>query len=213
MKNKTIVFVVAHADDEWYCAGGTISKLCKNNNVVVLICAKETFVNRDTLEKVEIDPYTEIKQHFSTVTFINLGFEALDLKNCKDLNDKIKTTLYTIKPDVVFTHHFSDLHNDHVVVNGAVLIATRVLACKLYFMFSPDSTFFAAQKTFKSNTKIVISEEDMHNKLLALSAFKTELTDTGPRSIDAIIHFDSYNGISCSAKYAEIFELYNEVLL
>ncbi len=189
MKNKTILVIAAHPDDEVLGCGGIIAKFARDNEIYCLILG-EGITSRildDSASKLDLlkNNATEaqkllgIKEGFFE-SFPDNRFDEISLLN---IVKKVEEYVYKIKPDVIFTHHHSDLNIDHRITFQAVLTCCRPQPNfkhpDIYCFEIPSSTdwqILAGDNAFKPNVFIDISDT-LKIKLKALETYETEMRD------------------------------------
>lgn len=217
MKNKKILVVAAHPDDEILGCGGTISKLKKRNSIEAIFMTNGVSSrgkNKKQILRRKIACQNLFK-HLSLPKpkIFNFPDNQMDrvplLKIVKKIENKIK--LY--KPDVIFTHYSHCLNIDHKITFEAVNTACRPLnglSVKKILSFEvPSSTEWALYKgkNFQPNYFIDISSE-IKNKIDLVKFYEEELRDyPHSRSLTAIKALAIMRGVSCGVKYAEGFYL------
>ena len=217
MKNKKILVVAAHPDDEILGCGGTISKL-KNENYIEVMFMTNGVSSRGN-DKKQIQRRRKaclnLFRYLSlpAPTICNFPDNQMDkiplLKVIKKIEKKIKT----YKPDTIITHYSHCLNIDHRITFDAVTTACRPvngLSVKKILSFEiPSSTDWALfkGKNFQPNYFVDISKH-LKNKINLIKFYKEELRNyPHSRSIAAIKALASVRGVSCGVKYAEGFYL------
>ncbi len=217
-----VLVVAAHPDDEVLGCGATIAKLAAAGYEVFLAILGEGVTSRyaareqadkklilelrKTAEKVreylgakKLFPFDFPDNRFDTVPLINI---------IKTIEGLIKE----IEPQIVFTHHTSDLNIDHVITHRAVLTATRPLSgCpvnEIYAFEIPSSTewSFGQFGSFQPDTFCNI-ENTIEMKIRAMSLYETERRELPhPRSPVALKATAQRWGSVVGMQYAEAFE-------
>ncbi len=214
--------VVAHPDDEILGAGATLYKLAKEGhtvNVCILSGAANTRENRPKIKELKANIVSASKilgvKKVIIGDFPNVEFNAVPhLK----LVQMIENVLTITKAEVVFTHHPSDLDNDHLHTSQACQAAVRLFQRnnditpikEFLFLEVPSSTDWGLNKSlnpFNPNTFIEVGEESINKKLEALSQFAGVMQEyPHPRSLEAIKGLAAYRGSQSGMVYAEAFE-------
>ena len=132
-KNKNILIVVAHRDDETFGCGGTIAKYTKKNYKIFAISMTDGVSSRKNLK-----PHDALKRHKNSIEASKiLGFKWIekfsgDFKDNKMDNTNILKVIQIIEkakkfvnPELVFTHFPDDLNVDHQIVASATMTAFR----------------------------------------------------------------------------------------
>ena len=131
IKNKKVLIIVAHTDDETFGCGGLIKKLSLNNNIIRVISFTNGVGSRSNQKSLQIEERKRSSENASKV----LGFKWLAQYDYSD-NELDKASLLEIikiiekhkrkfKPNIILTHNFSDLNIDHRKVAEATLTAFR----------------------------------------------------------------------------------------
>ena len=216
------LFVVAHPDDEVLGAGGTIYALAqkgKTVNVCILSGEVKARDNRPEIEALDLDINNSLSllgvKNILKGKFPNIEFNTVPhLQLVKFIEQVIEET----KSTVIFTHHPTDLNNDHLHTSLACQAAVRlfqrrmdILPLKeLLFMEVPSATEWALNKAlqqFNPNTFIEIGEEGISKKIEALAMYKGVMRPyPHPRSKEAIQGLAAYRGGQAGMIYAESFE-------
>lgn len=127
--NNVNLIVVAHPDDEILGFGASGAKLVKQGEVVqpVILCG-----NVDVRHKRPTDEelYEDMLRANGIVGFANpvLGsFPNIRMNNVDHLDvvQYIEKQILQFKPQRIFTHHHSDLNDDHCQISRACMAASR----------------------------------------------------------------------------------------
>lgn len=226
-KNKKILIIAAHPDDEVLGCGGTIAKLKKEGNQVfclILGKGKSSRYSKEDAKNLKLKKEQSVLEAEAQKAAKILGisklffedfpdqqYDAIPLINIIKSIEKIKNQ---IKPDIVFTHHAGDLNLDHQITCRAVLTACRPLkgeAVKEIYSFEvPSSTEWGLPKKkdyFAPNFFVDISET-LPQKIKAMSFYKSELKKyPHPRSLKAIKIIAQRWGTVVGKNFVEAFEL------
>jgi LmbE family N-acetylglucosaminyl deacetylase len=217
MKNKNILIVAAHPDDEILGCGGTISKFKKDNSIEVIFMTNgisSRKVNNNQIKKRKT-AYVDLFKFLSLPEPKNFGFpdNKMDTVPLLKIVKKIEKKINEFKPNIIITHYENCLNIDHRVTFEAVMTACRPLKglCvkKILSFEIPSSTEWALfkGKNFQPNYFIDISQH-LGKKIEMIKFYKDELrTYPHSRSIKAIKSFASFRGVSSGVNYAEAFYL------
>ena len=227
LRNKKILVVVAHPDDELLGLGGTLNKLVRDYNsfVRVMILGEGLTSRSDERDKdkwnKELETHrSNIKDAQQTIGYQELSvhqiadnrFDSVDLLDIVKLVEKEKTDFI---PDYIFTHHGGDVNIDHQRTFQAVITATRPMeqeTTKGIIAFeTPSGTEWRASTDpnhFIPNIFIELSEENILAKIKAMECYKFEKRKyPHPRSPEALNIVSKKNGIQVGFHYAEAFML------
>ena len=225
LKNKRILVVVAHPDDEVIGLGSTINKLVKNHNCIVkCLILGEGITSRDKsrdtekrkkelaihqsniLSSKKIIGYQEI----ATYNFPDNRFDTVPLL---DIVKVIENEKILFSPDIIFTHHGGDLNIDHQLTYESVITATRPLKNESVISIITFETFSGTEwqasidpRIYRPNFFIEISNEELEIKKQAMDCYKFEKRDyPHPRSNKALKISAQKNGIIVGCSLAESF--------
>ena len=219
-KHKKVLVVAAHPDDEILGCGGTIRKFTKKGAKVKILFISDgetsrKIKNEKRNQKINLRKKAAIKAasilKADKPIFLDYPDNQLDkfplLKYVKEL-EKI---IFKFKPDLIFTHSYSDLNIDHKITNNAVITATRPIGKfvkTILFFEIPSSTewnFTNDKKYFRPNLYCNINDT-VKSKVEALKQYKSELRKwPHPRSLKAINLSLKKNGSVIGCNYAEAF--------
>ena len=220
MKDKNVLVIAAHADDETLGCGGTIQKLKKLGHQVYVMLftdgetsrtknlSKEIKNRSDQLKKVSKLLNFKIFKHY------NLPDNELDKISNLELTKKIESAIIKINPEIILTHSNKDLNIDHQKISNATITACRPLPQSkikqlLFFetLSSTEWNFNSNKKNFNPNKFYDISNF-IEKKLDAIKIYKSEIRQyPHPRSLEGIKILSKYRGQSIGVNYAEAFEV------
>ncbi len=219
---KKILVIAAHPDDEILGLGGTVKKLVDEGNTVECLILGEGLTSRksnpenktgiDDLQKQSLESGQILG--FSKLHFENLLDNRFDDYNMLDVVKKIEKYIKSIKPEVIFTHHYGDLNKDHRITFDAVQTATRpmedCLVKEIYLFETPSSTewnFKYRSDSFTPNYFVDVTNY-LDYKLKAMECYKSEIRDfPHPRSLESLEIIAKSWGIKIGKKYVEAFEV------
>ena len=215
------LIVVAHPDDEILGFGGTGAALVELGETVqpIILCGDVTArSNRPSDHEL-----------YSDLIVANdlLGFQKPVLGNFPNLKMNILPHLEIVQfieshilsflPRRVFTHHPSDLNDDHNCVAKACLVAARLgqrrsnvkmvesIHC-MEVLSSTDWSFPIHTPPFEPNLFVCI-EHTLQKKIDALSSYRHVMRDfPHPRSREVLEGLAAYRGGQSSLRYAEAFQ-------
>ena len=136
-KNKKIMLVVAHPDDELLGPGATMHKLIQTfkTNIHVVILGEGITSRSDQRDAAKWKIELEIHKQNIVSAQQAIGYHSLSIYDFPDnrfdsipLLDIIKVIEKEKKeymPDIIFTHHGGDLNIDHQKTFDAVMTACR----------------------------------------------------------------------------------------
>jgi LmbE family N-acetylglucosaminyl deacetylase len=229
MKNKKILIVAAHPDDEILGCGGLIKKFSKTNQIKILIAGegitsrentRSIKKNKDNLLNLKKDAIkANRKLGVNDLLFLDFPDNRFDSINIVDIAKSIEKVFNQFKPSIIFTHDCNDLNQDHTLLHRAVLIAARPKANffvkKIYTFEVMSSTGWndnIGSNVFTPNYFVDISNE-IHSKLNSLKLYKSELKKwPNARSLIGVKSLAMFRGVQVGLKYAEAFKLLRGIL-
>ncbi len=221
LKNKKILIVSAHPDDEVLGCGGTIFKLKKKNKIKVIfltngVSARSKNKNnilRRKKECLNLFNYLKIEKP----SFLNFPDNKLDQIPLLKVIKKIEKESKRFKPDIVFTHYENCLNIDHQIAYKATITAFRpkinnsVKSIFSYEILSSTDWAVSQKKIFQPNYYINISNF-IDKKIRAIKFYKSELRPyPHSRSVKAIKALAQVRGTSSGFKFAEGFVLVRDL--
>lgn len=221
IKPRLNLVVVSHPDDEVLGFGGTGAKLVKAGEQVqpVILCGE---VRVRSQRPQSGDLYSDMIAANEMLgfnppvvgEFRNIRMNTVDHI---DIVRFIEEQILSFQPVRIFTHHPSDLNDDHVQTMKGCLAASRLFQRRedilpldaVYFMevlSSTDWSFPALHSTFTPDTFSDISET-LELKLEALSKYRNVMRPLPhPRSQHVLSGHAAYRGGQSGFKYAEAFQ-------
>ncbi len=224
IKNKKVLIIVAHPDDETFGCGGLIKKLSLNKNNINVISFTNGVGSRLNQKSLQIEERKKSSKNASKI----LGFKWLAQYDYSD-NELDKASLLEIikiiekhkrkfKPNIILTHNFSDLNIDHRKIAEATLTAFRPEPKEKLEQFLtfevPSATDFRMlknKKNFLPNYYVDI-EKNINSKIKAIKCYKKELKPyPHSRSVIGIKNLNKIRGNQSGLKYAEAFEIIRKI--
>ena len=231
LRNKKILLVVAHPDDELLGLGATMHKLihqhqCQVHVVILGEGITSRADGRDTqLWKNELATHREnIKnaqaaigyQSLSIYDFPDNRFDSVDLLDIIKVIEKEK---FIFRPQVVFTHHGGDLNIDHQRTFEAVITACRPMEnehVKTIITFeTPSGTEWRAStdpRHFIPNLFFSVNKSNLEAKIRGMECYEFEKRIfPHPRSPEALTIQAQRWGLAVGCEYAEAFCLVRSI--
>jgi LmbE family N-acetylglucosaminyl deacetylase len=215
--------IAAHPDDEVLGCGATMARLASEGHGVHIVILGEGATSRgenpdDASSEVvalrrQANKASELLGATSVAveSFPDNRFDQIALL---DIVKVIESYIDDLKPDVVFTHHGSDLNIDHRLTAQAVVTATRTIAgtpVKEVLAFHiPSSTEWAFGVTGDSFQPDVFFDVGDHvsTKISAMEIYDAEARPfPHPRSPEALDAISKMWGSTAGFGAAEAFEL------
>lgn len=219
---KVNLVVVAHPDDEILGFGGTGAKLAAAGDTVqpIILCGSvDARTKRPTNEQL----FSDMTQANRKVAFAQpvLGeFPNIRMNTVDHLSivQFIEAQVLEYQPHRIFTHHPSDLNDDHKQVCRATMAAARLFQRRpdvrsldsLHLMEVPSSTdwgFPAAGGEAFTPTTFVEIGGFLDCKIEALGCYTNVMRDfPHSRSPEALRGLAATRGTQCGLGYAEAFQ-------
>ena len=227
LRNKNILVVVAHPDDELLGLGATMYQLNKDysckTRVVILGEGITSRANVRDPEKWD----KELKIHRENIRNAQkaIGFGSVGIYDSPDNRFDTVSLLDIIKviekekeefgAQVIFTHHGGDVNVDHQRTFEAVVTATRPMKdeqVKTVITFeTPSGTEWRAStdpRHFTPNMYVSVSEEAINAKISGMECYEFEKRDyPHPRSPEALRIQAQRWGVVVGQHYAEAFAI------
>lgn len=219
---SNILIVVSHPDDEALGVGGTAHQLARKGHIVdCCILSGSVDARTQRPETVELRKDIEKARNILGIRKLVLGnFPNIKFNTVPHLElvQYIETQIHAMKSEVIFTHHPSDLNNDHTQTSHACLAASRlwqrvhkvVRLQAIYFMEIPSSTDWAFpghNSPFQPNTFVELNASDLEAKIESIAAYRQVMRPAPhPRSPENIEALARYRGSQAGYIYAEAFQ-------
>ncbi len=224
---KTLV-IAAHPDDEVLGCGGTAARLARAGGEVHLAIFGEGVTSRHA-RREQADPQALAALRACAeaaakllgardLTLFDLPDNRFDTVPLLDVVKRVEGLVGQVAPEEVYTHHAGDLNVDHVVLNRAVLTATRPMAgCpvkRVYAFEVASSTEWAFQHlrpAFRPNVFVDIAAT-LTAKVEAMACYESEARAfPHPRSPEALRAIARRWGSAVGLEAAEAFELVRSI--
>lgn len=209
LNSKKVLFVLAHYDDESFCAGTIKKMLEKKISVHILIMCGEGRNLDDSRGSIFNENLKNLfggawSQKFN---FFDLTLSTLDHSVQDKIKKELKDYIYAIAPDTIITHSSNDLHDDHKWVSQAVRIITRPSLNhkikKLYECYIPGSFEYGNNKLSEFSTIVDIADS-LPYKSTCVNNYN--LSAEGVSNLNGSIISSQYFGMLNNMKAAEIYK-------
>lgn len=225
LKNKKIMIVVAHPDDELLGLGATMNRLIKNYNVKthVVILGEGITSRSDVRDQKKWA--AELKTHrknihiaqraigYHSISIYDFADNRFDTVALLDIIKVIEKEKQAFQPDVIFTHHGGDVNIDHQRTFEAVITACRPMAHekvkKIITFETPSGTEWRAlsdPRHFLPNLFFSVSKKNIDAKIKGMESYEFEKRlYPHPRSPEALTIQAQRWGVSVGCDFAEAF--------
>ncbi|MET0394926.1 MAG: PIG-L family deacetylase [Chitinophagaceae bacterium] len=230
-RNKKIMIVVAHPDDELLGLGASMNRLIGEyhvqTHVVILgegITSRSDKRDTERWQK-ELDTHRQnihaaqqaIGYH--SVSIHDLPDNRFDTVALLDIIKIIEKEKQAFQPEIIFTHHGGDVNIDHQRTFEAVITACRPLDgenVKTIITFeTPSGTEWRAAtdpRHFVPNLFVSVSADNLKAKIDGMESYEFEKRPyPHPRSQEALIIQAQRWGIVVGCEYAEAFCLVRNI--
>lgn len=216
-----VLVIAAHPDDEVLGCGGTIARhVAAGDEVRIHILAEGATSRAPSRDgDAHAKELTALAQSAAEAAMIlgatsvlhGLPDNRLDSLDLLEVVKLVEEVIFSYQPELVYTHHSSDVNIDHQVIHRAVVTACRPLPGQsvrtLLFFEIPSSTEWQVPTAFSPNWFVSI-EETLSRKVQALESYGSEMREfPHPRSIPAVKALAAWRGASIGVKAAEAFVL------
>jgi LmbE family N-acetylglucosaminyl deacetylase len=231
LRNKKIMIVVAHPDDELLGLGATMNRLIKeeniNTHVVILgegITSRSDSRDPEKWKKELLVHRKNIKQAQESIGYHNVSIHdfpdnRFDTVALLDIVKFIETEKKSFQPDVIFTHHGGDVNIDHQRTFEAVITSCRPMenekVLNIITFETPSGTEWRASsdpKHFIPNLFFSVNKENLESKIKGMESYEFEKRNyPHPRSPEALKIQAQRWGISIGKQYAEAFQVIRSI--
>jgi N-acetylglucosamine malate deacetylase 1 len=231
LKNKKIMVVVAHPDDELLGLGATMNKLINEygvkTHVVILgegITSRsdqrdpEEWKKELAIHKKNIHDAKD-KIGYQSVSIYDFPDNRFDTVALLDIVKVIEKEKKAFAPEIIFTHHGGDVNIDHQRTFEAVITATRPMenevTSTIIAFETPSGTEWRAStdpRHFIPNLFIEVSEKNIAAKVNGMEFYEFEKRKyPHPRSPEALKIQAQRWGIVVGKPYAEAFHIVRQI--
>lgn len=231
LRNKKIMLVVAHPDDELLGFGATMHKLINEYNVQthVVILGEGITSRSDSRDTAfwenELATHREnIKNAqaaigYHSVSIYDFADNRFDTVALLDIIKVVEKEKVAFQPDVIFTHHGGDVNVDHQRTFEAVITACRPMVQEktntIIAFETPSGTEWRAStdpRHFVPNFFVAVSEKDIEAKIKGMESYEFEKRAyPHPRSPQALKIQSQRWGVAVGHEFAEAFVIVRSI--
>lgn len=214
-----IVVIAVHPDDETLGCGGTLLKHKANGDEVywlILTKANQKITNIKGIELEQLRYIREVAAAYDFNNWKQLTFLTTELDNYPMVEIVVGISQYIneLKPNIIFLHHYGDIHSDHHVAFSAIMsciknFRTPFIDRVLSFETLSETEFAPAAQNYAFVPNVFSDITPyLEKKLEIMKLFTTEIMDEPfPRSLSTIRALARYRGARIGVEYAEAFML------
>jgi LmbE family N-acetylglucosaminyl deacetylase len=203
---KKIICIGAHPDDIEIGCGATIKKYALQGSEIYFLIGStgnevkiknknwKSIMKQRSKESLDSAKYLSIKEVFF------LGFADTFIQHNGDTIKSIENYIFSIKPEIIFTHTVRDHHQDHKNLALSTLSACRREKINVLHYETPSTAQEFSPTVYSDITQTIEA------KISAIKLFLTqeEKVYVNP---DAIKGLAKYRGFTSGSAYAEAFEV------
>ena len=220
-KNKNILIIAPHPDDEVLGCGGIIKKLSSENQVIVLVSSRGVAKLYSDV-RIENGRREARAAHavvgVAKTLFLDYPAPELDTIPLADISRSFSEIIQQHEIDVLFLPHRGDIHHDHKIVFNAGLVAARPVGnCRvkeIYCYETLSETEWAAPFSDDAfiPTCFVNIEASIEAKKKAMKCYKSQLREfPNSRSLETIETLAKFRGSTVGMQYAEAFMIIRQI--
>jgi LmbE family N-acetylglucosaminyl deacetylase len=216
------LIVVSHPDDEALGVGGVVHRMTRKGHVVDC-CILSGSVDARSQRPKTVELHEDIERARAILGYRNLvlgDFPNIEFNTVPHLGlvQFIEQQIEAFQSQIIFTHHPSDLNNDHTQTAHACLAASRLWQRKagvprleeLYLIEIQSSTEWAFpghRAQFEANTFVELDERDLEAKIASVASYRRVMRPAPhPRSPENMTALARYRGSQAGYVYAEAFQ-------
>ena len=219
---KVNLVVVSHPDDEILGFGAAGAKLAAAGELVqaIILCGNVDARTRRPTNEQLFDDMTAANARVGFAQPVLGDFPNIRMNTVDHLSlvQFVERQVLEFQPHRIFTHHPSDLNDDHKQVCRATLAASRLFQRRsdarplesLHLMEIPSSTDWGfpsgGEDAFRPNTFVEIGDH-LDAKIEALGCYRNVMRPfPHSRSDEALRGLAAVRGAQCGLGYAEAFQ-------
>lgn len=224
-KDKRILIVASHPDDEATCSGGFIMRAKKEGGSVFVLYMSigksrqfSTGKTNANIRIAEAKKASEFGNFSYEFAFEGEPFMRLDSLPQKELIEKIEDISEKFKPGIVIIPFRESFDQDHRATASACITAFRPLPKNLLhqpeMILEAEEPYTWGQQNVFSPTLYLDISDVFEEKIKLLKCHKTQLReDPFPRSPENLKRLAGIRGCEASVEFAEAYTLLKQVIV
>jgi LmbE family N-acetylglucosaminyl deacetylase len=225
LKDKKILVISPHPDDEMISTGGLIAKAINENAKVfvlyISIGKSRQLVTGKTEESTRLKETEDVSKFMGFTykfQFIGDEFMRIDSLPQKSIIEPIEDIMQEFKPDIVVIPYQYSFDQDHRAIFTAAMTALRPIPRKVRHLVAFVLEFeephsWGIGPAFKPNYYVVLNEELLKRKLDGLRFHKTQIRDEPfTRSLENLTRLAQFRGHEIGEDYAEAYRLHRGLI-
>ena len=227
-RERTVLIVAAHPDDEVLGAGGTVARHAAAGDKVYPLILAEGATARGSRSDIEsmAGEVSRLRDQAAASaealgaqppSFAGFPDNRMDGIDLLDIVKTVERKVAELQPQIVYTHFGGDLNVDHRLAYQATVTACRPVpgatVRAIYAFETVSSTEWApaADAQFRPDRFVGISEQ-LDRKLAALRCYESEMRPAPhARSLEAVEALARVRGASVGLEAAEAFAVIREI--
>ena len=212
MKNKKILVFSPHADDVEIAMGGTIAKLSKDNQIVLVTCIMPTENRAGKKDQQMIDNRGIEQAKSAGILGAQLHLIDIDAYKFAYTREYVKLfdqLIQSHEPDVVFSCWEHDTHQDHQTLAKILYSALRKNDISYYMYESTNLGGGVGSNQFAPQVFVDISGNPLQKKIEALKQYQAYIGNV----TESIVARSKYRGGIIGVDHAESFQVIKQLEL
>src|ERR1039457_7118587 len=199
-RRQSVLAIGAHPDDvEIGAAGALLAHRAMGHEVSILTLSRGA---RGGTESTTAGASEMAALALGANLFLE-GLQGTTTKEGDPTNGVISGVVEAVRPTVIYTHSFHDVHQDHRNTHRAAMVAVRKVG-RVYCFQSPSATV-----DFRPSRFVAIDDE-VERKLMAIRAFASQVEVRAYLDADMIRSTARYWSRFGDGQYAQAFEVIRE---
>jgi len=216
-----ILVTCAHPDDETLGMGGTLYLNAKKGNEIFVLIFTDGETSRG-IKTANIEKRKKQSKNALSILgitkskFLKYNDQKLDAVPLIELTQEIEKIIKQWKPDVVYTHFWGDVNQDHKAIFRATQIAVRPtplqIVKELICFETPSSTEWGTPNECFVPNYFVDIKSSIKKKIQAFEKYEKEVMKfPHPRSSEGIQNRSKYWGSTVGLNFVEAFIKLREI--